>query len=151
MVVLLTTSPQESMGRKNTISPQFEDEEIQKRLWDTFQQECLWEGVTKLNYLPVLRPHESRRILQKKLVEILKSQEGMNQWKYLWETPGKCRVCHTETDSVQPIQYNRFRNVPYAISRCIMFAFLMTNRQFRLLCVGHAPQIQTQIGRNWNL
>ena len=79
MVVLLTTSPQESMGRKNAISPQFEDEEIQKRLWDTFQQKCLWEGVTKLDYLPFLRPHESRRILQKKLVELMKTQEGLSQ------------------------------------------------------------------------
>ena len=92
------------MGRKNAISPQFEDEEIQRRLWDTFQQECLWEGVTKLDYLPLLRPHESRRTLQKKLVELVRTQERLNQWKYLWETPGKCQVCHMETDSMQPIQ-----------------------------------------------
>ena len=38
IVILLTTSPQESMGRKNAISPQFEDESIQQRLWDTFQE-----------------------------------------------------------------------------------------------------------------
>ena len=41
IVVLLNTSPQESMGRKNAISPQFEDEDIQQQLWDTFQKECL--------------------------------------------------------------------------------------------------------------
>ena len=104
VVILLTTSPQESMGRKNAISPQFEDADIQQKLWDTFQQECLWEGVTRLNYLPLLRPHESRKVLQKKLVESLRSQEGLDHWKYLWETPGMCQVCHTETDPMQPIQ-----------------------------------------------
>ena len=31
VVVLLTTSPQESVGRRNAISPQFEDEDIQKK------------------------------------------------------------------------------------------------------------------------
>ena len=107
VVVLLTTSPQESMGRRNAISPQSEDEETQKKLWDTFQQECLWEGVTKLNYLPLLRPHESRRILQKKLVESLRTQEGVNQWKYLWETPGKCQVCPygNRFDATDPEMY----------------------------------------------
>ena len=80
VVILLTTSPQESMGRKNAISPQFEDEDIQQRLWDTFHQECLWEGVTKLNYHPLLRPHESRKALQGKLLEALKTQKQPDQW-----------------------------------------------------------------------
>ena len=44
IVVVLTASPQESMGRRNAISPQFEDEVIQQRLWDTFHEDCLWEG-----------------------------------------------------------------------------------------------------------
>ena len=92
------------MGRKNAISPQFEDEDIQQILWDTFQQKCLWEGVTKVDYLPLLRPHESRKVLQKRLVEVLRTREGLDQWKYLWETPCKCQVCHTETDPNQPIQ-----------------------------------------------
>ena len=38
VVVLLTTSPQESMGRKNAISPQFEDEDIQQKLWTPFNR-----------------------------------------------------------------------------------------------------------------
>ena len=104
MVVLLTTSPQESMGRKNVISPQFEDEDIQQKLWDTFHRECLWEGVTKLNHHPLLRPYESRKVLQEKLLEALRAQEQPDQWKYLWETPGICRVCHMETELEQPIQ-----------------------------------------------
>ena len=104
VVILLTTSPKESMGRKNAISPQFEDEDIQQRLWDTFHRECLWEGVTKLNYHPLLRPYESRKALQGKLLEALKAQEQPDQWKYLWETPGICQVCHMETDLEQPIQ-----------------------------------------------
>ena len=104
VVVLLTTSPQETMGRKNAISPQFEDEEIQQRLRDTFYMGCLWEGVTKLEYHPLLRPHESRRVLQRKLLEVLKVGEQPHQWKYLWEIPGICQVCHMETDLEQPIQ-----------------------------------------------
>ena len=57
VVVLLTTSPQESIGRRNAISPQFEDEGIQQKLCDTYHCECLWEGVTKLDFHPLLRPH----------------------------------------------------------------------------------------------
>ena len=56
--ILLTTSPQESMGRRNAISPQFEDENIQQQLWDTFQKEFLCEGVIKLEYHPLFRPHD---------------------------------------------------------------------------------------------
>ena len=43
VVVLLTTSPQESIGRRNAISPQFEDESI--------HSECLWEGKA-MGHLP---------------------------------------------------------------------------------------------------
>ena len=74
VVVLLTTSPQESIGRRNAISPQFEDESIQQRLWDTYHRECLWKGVTKLDFHPLIRPHESRKVLQRKLTEILGAQ-----------------------------------------------------------------------------
>ena len=104
VVVLLTTSPQESIGRRNAISPQFEDESIQQKLWDTYHCECLWEGVTKLDFHPLLRPYESRKVLQGKLMEILKAQQQPGQWKYLWETPEICKVCHTETSPDQPIQ-----------------------------------------------
>ena len=106
VVVLLTTTPRESIGRRNAISPQFEDENIQQKLWDTYHCDCLWEGVTKLDFHPLLRPYESRKVLQKKLVEILGSQRQQQpgKWNYLWETPGICQVCHTETNSDQPIQ-----------------------------------------------
>ena len=33
--------PTKAMGRRNAKSPQFEDEEIQQKLWDTFRQDCL--------------------------------------------------------------------------------------------------------------
>ena len=90
IVVLLTASPKESMGRRNAISPQFEDGDLQQQLWDTFQKECLWgEGVKKLEYHPLLRPHESRKA---------------RHWNYLWETPQICGVCHTEACTKQPIQ-----------------------------------------------
>ena len=92
------------MGRKNAISPQSEDEDIQRRLWDTFHQDCLWEGVTRLNHHPLLRPYESRKVLQERLVELLKIQEQHAQWKYLWEVPGICQVCHMGTGCEQPIQ-----------------------------------------------
>ena len=104
VVILLTTSPQESMGRRNAISPQFEDEGIQQKLWDTFHQDCLWEGVTRMDYHPLLRPHESRKVLQVKLVNLLKTQEDLDQWKYLWEISKPCRVCHMLTNLEQPIQ-----------------------------------------------
>ena len=105
VVILLTTSPQESIGRRNAISPQFEDESIQQKLWDTYHCDCLWEGVTKLDFHPLLRPYESRKVLQRRLMEILETQQQqLGQWKYLWETPGMCKVCHTETNSDQPIQ-----------------------------------------------
>ena len=105
VVILLTTSPQESIGRRNAMSPQFEDESIQQKLWDAYRCDCLWEGVTRLDFHPLLRPHESRKVLQRRLLEILEDpQQQLGQWKYLWETPGICRVCHTETNSDQPIQ-----------------------------------------------
>ena len=62
VVVLLTTSPQESMGWRNAISPQFEDEDIQQRLWDSFHRQCLWEGVIRLDHLPLLRPHDHPKL-----------------------------------------------------------------------------------------
>ena len=104
VVILLTTSPQESIGRRNAISPQFEDESIQQKLWDTYHRECLWQGVTKLDFHPLIRPHESRKVLQRKLTEILGAQQQPGQWQYLWETPEICRVCHMETNSEQPIR-----------------------------------------------
>ena len=87
VVVLLTTSPQESIGKKNAISPQFEDESIQQKLWDTYHCECSWKGVNKLDFHPLLRPHESRKVLQRKLTEFLRAQPSIDQWQYLWETP----------------------------------------------------------------
>ena len=36
VVVVLTTSPQEFMWRRDVVSPQSEDEEIQQKLWDSF-------------------------------------------------------------------------------------------------------------------
>ena len=102
VVILLTTSPQESIGRRNAIS-QFEDQSIQQKLWDTYHCECFWEGVTKLDFHPLIRPHESRKVLQRRLTEILEAQRQPGQWQYLWETPEICRVCHTETNADQPI------------------------------------------------
>ena len=104
IVVLLTTSPQESMDRRNAISPQFEDEVIQQRLWNTFHEDCLWEGVKRLDFHPLLRPHESRKHLQVKLSAVLKEEISIDRWKYLWETPHVCKVCHTDTTAHQPIQ-----------------------------------------------
>ena len=104
VVILLTTSPQDSIGRRNAISPQFEDQSIQQKLWDTYHCECLWEGVTKLDFHPLIRPHESRKVLQRELTKILEAQQHLEQWQYLWETPEICRVCHTETNSDQPIR-----------------------------------------------
>ena len=104
VVILLTTSPQESIGRRNAISPQFEDESIQQKLWDTYHCECLWEGVTKLDFHPLIRPHESRKVLQRRLTELLGAQQQLDQWQYSWETPETCRVCHMVTNSDQPIR-----------------------------------------------
>ena len=72
VVILLSTSPQESVGRRNAISPQFEDQSIQQKLWETYHCECLWVGVTKLDFQPLIRPHESRKVLQRRLTEIWK-------------------------------------------------------------------------------
>ena len=49
VVILLTTSPQESIGRRNAISPQFEDESIQQKLWDTSE----YIGHIDTGYTPV--------------------------------------------------------------------------------------------------
>ena len=73
VVILLSTSPQESIGRRNAISPQFEDQSIQQKLWETYHCECLWVGVTKLDFQPLIRPHESRKVLQRRLTETLGS------------------------------------------------------------------------------
>ena len=45
---------------------------------------------------------------------------------------------------------NQFRHVPCAISRCIMHASLMMNRQLLSQCVGHVHPIQIQIGLVWD-
>ena len=37
-------------------------------------------------------------------MEVLKAGELPHQWKYLWEIPGICQVCHMETELEQPIQ-----------------------------------------------
>ena len=57
-----------------------------------------------MDFHPLLRPYESRKVLQQKLTEILKAQSQPGQWKYLWETPGICQACHTETNADQPLQ-----------------------------------------------
>ena len=57
-----------------------------------------------MDYHPLLRPHESRKVLQVRLVNLLKTQEDLNQWKYLWEIPKPCQVCHMLTNLEQPIQ-----------------------------------------------
>ena len=62
------------------------------------------KGVTKLDFHPLLRPHESRKVLQRKLTELLRAQQQPDQWQYLWETPEICQVCHMETNSDQPIR-----------------------------------------------
>ena len=58
----------------------------------------------RLVFHPLLRPHESRKQVQAKLSTVLKEETQTGQWKYLWETPKVCKVCHTDTNAQQPTQ-----------------------------------------------
>ena len=74
----------------------------QKRVKKSSRPKKLKNSQNRVN--PLIRPHESRKVLQRELTEVLEAQQQPGQWQYLWETPEICRVCHTETNTDQPIR-----------------------------------------------
>ena len=125
-MILLTTSPQESIGRRNAISPQFEDESIQQKLWDTYHCECLWKGVTKLDFHPLIRPHESRKVLQRRLTETLGRKNNLVNGN----TYGR-HLRYVGCAIWKPIRTNQFGGALPVISKCITSVFIMMTRQFQ--------------------
>ena len=78
IVVLLTTSVQEARRRRREVPTQFDDQEVQEKVWKGFQEEYLWEGVHKIEYPTRTNPYESQSKALDGLESFAGSQVGMN-------------------------------------------------------------------------